>query len=90
MPKKKVDSNPFGIYSFEDVLAAESGNYIIQIGAEIFSWKGKAAFTREKAEMFYDDILGGLNEMKKSKNEIEREDALKCLLFLKIYPFRIH
>jgi hypothetical protein len=87
---KKKEDNSFGAYTFEDVLAAEADNYVIQIGSEFFSWKGKVAFNLKRTEMFYEDILGGLNEMKKSQNEIERDDAINCLQLLKIYPFRIH
>jgi hypothetical protein len=84
------EKSPYKNYSIEDIAITEFGHYVIQVGNELFSYNGKTAFSLQRAEMFYDDIIGNLNEMKKSENKIEREDAEQCLLFLKIIPLRIH
>lgn len=86
---KKSDS-PYRHYSVEDIAMTEFGTYVIQVGDDLFSYNGKMGFSAKRAEMFYDDIIAGLNDMKKNGNKIEKEDALKCLLLLRIFPLRIH
>lgn len=81
----------FRHYSEEDIAATEFGTYVIQVGDDLFQApNGKMAFNKERAEMFYDDILGGLSAMKKEGSDVEKEDAEKCLLHLRIMPLRIH
>lgn len=82
--------NPYKNYSVQDIEATEFGTYVIQVGDDLFAHNGKQAFSKQRAEMFFDDIIVGLHHMKKNGNDIEREDAEKCLLFLKIHPLRIH
>ena len=89
MSNKKVSKSPFGKYTVDEVIQAEAGNYVIQVGDDLFTYNGKMAFSRQRAEMFYDDIIAGLNDMKKNGSKIEREDAVKCLLLLRMLPFRI-
>lgn len=90
MAKEKEPKSPFGKYSEKEIEAVERGSYVIQVGDDLFSYNGKMGFSLQRAESFYADIMGGLHEMKKSENEVERQDAMKCLLLLKIFPFRIH
>lgn len=87
---KKTEKSPYGQYSVEDIIATEAGTYVIQVGDDLFSYNGKMGFTLDRAEKFYNNIFNGLNEMKVSGNEVEKEDAIKCLLLLKMYPLRIH
>jgi hypothetical protein len=87
-PPKK---SPYRSYSEEDIAATEFGTFVIQVGDDLFSTpNGKMAFNLQRAEMFYEDILGSLHAMKKEGNDIEREDAEKCLLLLRIMPLKIH
>ena len=87
VPKKSA----YKFYSEEDIAATEFGTYVIQVGDELFkSPNGKMAFSKDRAEMFYDDILGGLMVMKKEGSEAEQKDAEKCLLRLRIFPLRFH
>lgn len=90
MTDKGSKKSPYRNYSVEDIAATEFNTYVIQVGDDLFSYNGKMGFSLKRAEMFYDDILGGLHEMKKSGNKIEKEDAIKCLLLLRIFPLRIH
>lgn len=91
MPDEKKDSkSPYGQYSEDDVMNAESGNYFIQVGSDIFSHNGKMAFSRKKAEAYYDSIMEDLIAMKQHGDDTEKSDAKACLLFLKIHPMRIH
>lgn len=90
MSKEGPKKSPYRNYSVEDIAATELGTYVIQVGDDFFSHGGKMGFSLSRAEMFYDDILSGLNHMKKSGNEIEKQDALKCLLLLRMYPLKIH
>jgi len=90
MAKKKINKSPYVHYSVEEISAAETGHYVIQVGGDLFSYNGKMAFVRDRADKFYQDILDGLNDMKKNGSDIEKEDALKCLLMLKMFPLRIH
>lgn len=84
------EKSPFGKYSVKEIEAVERGSYVIQVGDDLFSYNGKMGFSLQRAESFYADIMNGLQEMKKSENQLERDDAMKCLLLLKIFPFRIH
>lgn len=91
MPAKSPKKSAFRSYSEEDIAATEFGTFVIQVGDDFFATpNGKMAFSLQRAEMFYDDILGGLLAMKKEGTDIEKEDARKCLLLLRIYPLRIH
>jgi hypothetical protein len=85
-PKK----SPYKNYSVEDIAMTEFGTYVIQVGDDLFSYKGKMGFSLKRAEMFYDNIISGLHEMKDHGSAIEKDDAIKCLLLLKIFPLRIH
>ncbi len=90
MPETKKSKSPYGQHSIDDVIALEAGNYVIQIGGELFSYNGKIAFSRERADKFFDEILEGLHDMKKNGSPEDQEDAVKALLLLKIHPLRIH
>jgi len=68
----------------------EYGNYFIQVGSDIFSFDGKMAFSRQRAEYFYDGIFKDLTAMKEKGNPREQEDAKSCLLLLRIIPMRVH
>ena len=85
-PKNK----PYGQYTEEDVLMVEYGHYYVQVGGDIFSRDGKMAFTRARAEHFYDGILKDLNDIKETGTRREKEDAKSCLLWLRIIPMRVH
>ena len=87
---EKNEKGPYGNYSIQDVIEAEAGHYVIQVGGDLFSYNGKMAFSRDRTNRFYVDILNGLNHMKEHGSELEKEDALRCLLFLRVYPLRIH
>jgi hypothetical protein len=84
------DKSPYGNHSVEDVFMAEVGNYYIQVGHEIFEYEGKMVFSRDRAEAFFDDIVDDLNDLKENGDELEKKNAHKNLLYLKIFPFRVH
>lgn len=86
----KEEKSPYGKYTIEEIVQAESGHYVIQVGGDLFSYNGKMAFSRARVEKFFDDIFLGLNDMKENGSDLEKDDALKCLSMLKIYPLRIH
>lgn len=86
-----IKKSAYRHYSEEDIAQTESGTYVIQVGGDLFqSPNGKMGFNKDRAEMFYADIMGGLTAMKKDGNDLEKEDAEKCLLNLRIVPLRIH
>lgn len=87
--EKKVPKSPYGQYSLEDVMLIEAGHYFIQVGGDIFSYDGKMAFSRDRAEMFYDNIFKDLTTMKENGDEKSSDDARSCLFFLRIHPMRI-
>ena len=89
MSEEKPKS-PYGQYSEEEVVLVEYGNYFIQVGSDIFSFDGKMAFSRKRAEFFYDGILKDLTTMKEKGNPKEQEDAKTCLLLLRIIAMRVH
>jgi hypothetical protein len=90
MSIKETPKSPYKNYSIEDIMKAEAGHYCIQVGGDFFSYHGKIGFSRQRAEMFYDDLLNGLNDMKKHGSDEEKGDAYKTLLMFKILPLRVH
>lgn len=90
MSEEKPLKSPYGQYSLEEVMMVEAGHYFIQVGGDVFSYDGKMAFSRDRAEMFYDNILKDLNSMKTNGDERSKSDAKSCLLHLRICPMRIH
>lgn len=88
---KKEERSPYHPFTVEEVMAAEAGQYYIQIGVEIFSSEnGKMAFSKPRAEELFETVMAGLLDMKKNGNEEEQEEAIKALLHFRIYPLRIH
>lgn len=72
-------------------MQAEAGNYYIQIADGMFeSETGKLAFSKERAEAFYDQILAGLIDMRKNGTPEEKEEAIACMLNFRIIPLRFH
>lgn len=88
--EKKDPKSPYGQYSISDVVLVEAGHYFIQVGTDIFSYDGKMAFSRSRAEHFYDSIFKDLTTMKEKGNKEEQADAITCLRLLRIFPMRIH
>ncbi len=89
MASKKIDS-PYRKYSIEQITQVEAGHYVIQVGDDFFSHNGKVGFSLQRAETFYLDIMSGLMDIQKNGSDLEKEDATKCLLLLKMYPLRFH
>lgn len=88
---KKEDRSPFHPFSEEEVQAAENGTYYIQLDNDIFSSEnGKMAFNKERAEFLYQQIWDGLIELKKNGDMSQKDDAVRCLTNLRMYPLRIH
>lgn len=92
MSSKKVpEKSPYKDHTIEDVLAIEAGNYYIQIGDSLFeSETGKIAFSKDRAENFYFQVLEGLKDMKKNGSQEDRDEAERCLLNFRIIPLRFH
>lgn len=88
---KKAEKSPYKDHSIEEVMQAEAGNYYIQIGDSMFeSETGKMAFSKERAEHFFDVVMEGLRAMRDEGDEQEQQDALVCLLNFRIVPLRFH
>ena len=92
MPEeKKHPKNPYADYTMEQIMAVELGKFVIQVGGDLLqSESGKMAFSKDRTEELFDQLFISLNEMKKSPDPQEREDALACLKHLHIWPLRIH
>lgn len=88
--EKKDPKSPYGQYTEHEVMLVEAGHYFIQVGSDIFSYDGKMAFSRSRAEHFYDSIFKDLTAMKENGNKQEQADAKTCLGLLRIFPMRIH
>jgi hypothetical protein len=82
--------SPYGQYSEHDIVLVEAGNYFIQVGNDIFTVDGKMAFSRKRAEFFFDGIQKDLTLLKKNGTSLEQEDANACLLLLRIIPMKVH
>lgn len=88
-PRSK-EKSPYRRYSVEEVMDAENGNYVIQVGGDLFSYNGKMAFSKARADKFYDNVMAGLHDLKKHGSDVEQDDAIKCLFHLKVFPLRIN
>lgn len=85
------NKNPYKEHSVEEVAKAETGNYYIQIGDSMFENEhGKLAFSKDRAEAFYDQIMDGLAEMRKTGSKEDKEEAMFCLTNFRIIPLRFH
>lgn len=85
------NKSPYRQHSVEDVIKAETGNYYIQIGDGMFeSEQGKLAFSKERAEAFYDQIREGLLDMQKKGSQEDKDEAMFCLMNFRIIPLRFH
>lgn len=72
-------------------MQAEAGNYYIQIGDGMFeSETGKLAFSKERAEAFFDQIMAGLIDMRKNGTPEDKEEAKACMLNFRMIPLRFH
>lgn len=86
MPKKNV----FLGYTAEQIAEAEAYGYIVHVGTDIFSYKGKYTFSHKSAMYFRNKIKDNLLEIIKEGEEKEVSNAHRCLLSLRIAPLRIH
>jgi hypothetical protein len=87
----KKEKSPFGKYSQEQIEEAESKNFIILLGHDLFcNEEGRYTFLKEDAEVYHDQIRGGLMEILENGSMTEKQEAEVCLFFLKILPFRLH
>lgn len=91
MPEdKKSEKNPYVSYSIEDVAKVEAGYYVIRVGSDLFSYNGKMAFDKKNADNYYQQVWDGLIDLIKNGGELEKEDAMHCLMHLQMFPLRIH
>lgn len=87
---EKSTKSPYLNYSEAEIAATEYGIYVIQVGGDFFSSNGKMGFTKERAEMFFDNVVNGLNDLVNNGTDQEVADATTCLCNLRIMPLRIH
>ena len=88
---KKHPKNPYADYTMEQIMAVENNKFVIQVGGDLLQNEaGKMAFSKDRTEELFDQLLMSLNEMKKSEDAQDRADALACLRHLHIWPLRIH
>lgn len=91
MSEEKPKKSAYINYTEEQIMATESGNYVIQVGSDFYkSESGKMGFSKERAEQLYETVIIGLMEMRQHGTQEEYEDATMCLLNLRIMPLRIH
>lgn len=91
MSDKKDEKSPYKNHTIKEVMEAETGHYYIQVGDDMFETDtGKLAFSKERAEGFFGQILAGLEDMKKNGSKRDREEADLVLLNLRIVPLRFH
>lgn len=89
MAKKKTKS-PFLGFEVDDVLYAEANFYVVQVGEDLFEHKGKMAFSKDKAILYYNQILEELTDMYHTGTPNDRKRAKVGLSYLKVLPLRIN
>lgn len=82
--------SPYKNYSVEEIAQAEATNFVILLGHDLFNYEGKYVFIKEDAELYHEQIIGGLMEILESGSPSEIQEAEVCLFHLKILPFRLH
>lgn len=88
---KKLNEVMYGDYTIEEVMAIESMHYYIQIGTEMLETEtGKTSFKKERAENLFKNAMDSLRYLRSNGTEVEKEEALECLLNFKIHKLRIH
>lgn len=88
---EKPTKSAYKNYSEAEIAATEFGIYVIQIGGDFFtSESGKMGFSKERAEMYFDTVVNGLNTLILNGTDQEIADATVCLCNIRIMPLRIH
>lgn len=87
MSQKK---SPFKGFTINEVFAAESTSYVIQVGVDLFCHKGRFCFDKRNAALFYNRILSNLVDLITNGDEDQKKEALRCLGSLRISPLRIN
>lgn len=88
---KKAEKSPYKNHTLREVMEAEAGHYYIQLGDSMFETEsGLMAFSKERAEKFYAQILEGLQDMKKNGTKQDQAEAVMVLLNFRIVPLRFH
>lgn len=90
MSDKTSPKSPYINYTEEQIVATEAGHYVIQVGGDFFSYNGKMAFSKDRAEQFFETVIAGLIDLRVNGTETEYADATACLLNTRIMPLRIH
>jgi hypothetical protein len=88
--KDDMEKSPYANFSVEEILRAENGAFLIQLGGEFFDYKKKYSFTIETAERFVEEIQQGLRDMLKDPAKKDKAEILTSLLNLRIIPLRFH
>lgn len=90
MPKDSKPKRAYLNYTDEEIVATETGHYVIQVGGDFYEHHGKMAFSKERAEQLYEHVIAGLMDLRMHGTDEEFNDATGCLLNLRILPLRIH
>ena len=88
--KKKTSNNPFMGYTVEEVFAAESKNFVVEVLGDLYSEDAGYSFLRGDAEQVYEKVTSNLRKLIKSGTDKQRKEALVALPWVFIKPLRIH
>jgi hypothetical protein len=83
-------SNPYVNGTIEEVAAAERTSYFIIVGERVFAYHSQMAFSKDDAHFHFQKLKEFYLEVIQSGNTIEKTEAVKNLLTLKVMPLRIN
>lgn len=90
MARKKPNDNPYLGFTLEQLFRIESNSFVVQVGDDFFSNDSGYAFTKTKAEYFYDEIYKSLTDLLHTGITKDKEEAMEVLKSFKILPLRLH
>lgn len=86
----KKEKSPFRGFTLSQINSIEADTYVIQVGVDLFCYKGQFFFTKRSAALLYNKILVNLVDLINNGDTEQKNDATKCLGNLRILPLRIN
>jgi hypothetical protein len=85
-----AEKNPFVGYTLDEIREAEATAYVIQVGSDMFRYKGNYTFSYKSAVYFRNKILDNLMDLINNGDQDQKDNAFRVLKSLQILPLRIH
>lgn len=84
------EKSPYIGYTLEEIQEAEATAYVIQVGSDMFHYKGNYTFSHKSAIYFRNKIVANLVDLIENGDEDQKKNAHRCMLALHVRPLRVH